>query len=128
MPDSEHAIVIAATAEDWPDGRTLTPRRTTREPNGTLWFGADLDREGDQIWFRIDENGIRRIPHATPEGRGRRVLDALHVRLAAPQPVRCGINRFDVRVDENVARLLTLDTDRSLEYILQKIYRQCLDT
>lgn len=58
MPDSEHAIVIAAAAEDCPDGRTLTPRQTTREPNGTLWFGADLEREGDQLWFRIDEQAI----------------------------------------------------------------------
>ncbi len=100
MPDSEHAIVIAAAAEDWPDGRTLTPRQTTREPNGTLWFGADLDRDDGQVWFRIDEAAIRRMPDATPEGRGRRVLDALHVWVAADRPLRCGINRFEVQVDQ----------------------------
>ena len=58
-------------------GHTLTPRRATREPNGCLWFGADRDREGSQAWFRTEEDAIRRMPDATPEGRGRRVLDAL---------------------------------------------------
>ena len=101
MPDSEEAIIIAAAADDWLDGRTLTPRRATCEPNGTLWFGADLDREGDQVWFRIEEEAIRRMPDATPQGRGRRVLDALHVWLAADRSLRCGINRFEVRVAES---------------------------
>ena len=101
MLASEHAIVIAAAAQDWPDGRTLTPRQGTREPNGTLWFGADLDPEGDQVWFRIEEDAIRRMPEETPEARGRRLLDALHVWLAADRSLRCGINRFEVRVAEN---------------------------
>ena len=102
MPAKEHPIVIAAPAEDWLDRLTLTPREPTREPNGTLWFGADLDREGGQVWFRIEEDAIRRMPDATPEGRGRRVLDALHVWLAADRPLRCGINRFEVRVAERL--------------------------
>ena len=100
MPDSEQAIVIAGTVEDRPDGRTLTPRKPTREPNGTLWFGANLDPADDQVWFRIEEQAIRRMPEATPEGRGRRVLDALRVWLAADRSLKCGINRFEVRVAE----------------------------
>ena len=73
MTDGERAIVIAGGSEDWPDGpRTLTARTPTREPNGTLWFGADLDPTGNQIWFRIAEDAIRRRPDRTPEGRGRR--------------------------------------------------------
>ena len=101
MLASEQAIVIARTAEDRPDGRTLTPRKATREPNGTLWFGADLDHAGDQVWFRIEEDAIRRMPDATPEARGRRLLDALAVWLAADRSLRRGINRFEVRVAED---------------------------
>ena len=41
------------------------------------------------------------MPGATPEGRGRRVLDALQVWVGGDRPLRCGINRFEVRVDEN---------------------------
>ena len=77
MPDSEHAIAIAAAAEDRPDDRTLKPRKPTREPNGTLWFSAELNPTGDQVWVQIEEKPIRRMPDRTPEGRSRRLLDAL---------------------------------------------------
>ena len=100
MPTGEQAIVIAGTADDWPDGRTLTPREPTCEPNGTLWFGAELD-EGEQVWFRIEEEAIRRMPQRNPEARGRRLLDALRIWLAADRSLRRGINRFEVRVAEN---------------------------
>ena len=60
MTGGELAIVIAGRREDWPRGaRTLTPREPTREPNGTLWFGADLDPDGSQVWFRITATGRR---------------------------------------------------------------------
>ena len=36
----------------------------------------------------------------TPDGRGRRLLDALHVWLAADRSLKCGIHRFEVRVSE----------------------------
>ena len=50
MTGGELAVVIAGRREDWPRGaRTLTPREPTREPNGTLWFGADLDPDGSQV-------------------------------------------------------------------------------
>ena len=101
MLASEQAIVIEGTGEDWPDGRTLRPRKATREPNGTLWFGADLDPAGDQVWFRIAEEAIRRMPDAPPAGRGRRLLNALRVWLAANRSLKCGINRFAVCVAEN---------------------------
>ena len=49
--------------EDWPSGfRTLTPRESTREPNGTLWSRAGLDPDGDQIWFRTGKETIGRMP------------------------------------------------------------------
>ena len=80
------AIVIAGTREDWPGGpRTLTPREPTREPNGTLWFGAELDPDGDQVWFRIAPAAVARMPAATPADRGRLLVDAL-IFWGAPPP------------------------------------------
>ena len=68
MTGGEMAIVIAGTRRDWPGGpRTLTPREPTREPNGTLWFGAELDPDGDQVWFRI----VRVAPAWSPASRRR---------------------------------------------------------
>ena len=52
--------------------QNLTPREPTREPNGTLWFGVELDHGGGQVWFRIAEEAIGRMPAETPAGRGRR--------------------------------------------------------
>ena len=76
------AVVIKGTREDWPGGaRTLTPRYPTREPNGTFWFGAELPA-GDQVWFRIAEEAIGRMPEKTPRDRGARLVDALIVWIA----------------------------------------------
>ena len=63
---SELAVVIAGTREDWPGGaRTLTPRESTREPNGrTLGFRAELDPDGDP--------GLVPAPTRTPSARCRR--------------------------------------------------------
>ncbi len=41
------------------------------------------------------------MPDPTPEARGRRLLNALRVWLAADRSLRRGINRFEVRVAEN---------------------------
>lgn len=102
MADGLLAIVIAGKRDDWPDRpRTLTPRRATREPNGTLWFGADLDASGDQIWFRIKEDAVKRMREITPEARGRRLIDALLTRVGKGDlPLRSTLNRFEVRVSE----------------------------
>lgn len=102
MSNAESAIVIAGRRDDWPDGpRTLEPRMATREPNGTLWFGADLDGSGDQVWFRIDEASIGRLPDKTPEAKGRRLVDALLTRVRTSDlPVDCALNRFEVRVSD----------------------------
>ena len=64
----EMAIVVEGRREDWPRGiRTLTPHDPIREPNGrTLWFGAELAPDGSQVWFRIDEDAIGRMPEKTP--------------------------------------------------------------
>ena len=78
MTSGELAIVIAGTHEDWSGGaRTLTRARV--HPNGTLSFGADgtlsfgaeLDPDGDHVWFRTEENAVGRMLAATPADRGR---------------------------------------------------------
>ena len=96
----ELAIVIEGRREDWPGGaRTLTPRDPTREPNGTLWFGAELPA-GDQVWFRIAEEAIDRMPEKTPRDRGARLIDALIVWITPDRQLTPGLNRFEVRVSE----------------------------
>ena len=100
MTDAELAIIIAGRREDWPGGpRTLTARTATREPNGTLWFGAELDPTGDQVWFRIDEEAIGRMPEQTAEARGRQLVDALLLRTDE-LPLKCAINCFEVGVSD----------------------------
>ena len=102
MADAEGAILIAGRRDDWPGGsRTLTPRKATREPNGALWFGAELDGSDAQVWFRIDEESIGRLPDKTPEARGRRLVDALLTWVGkSDRPLRSALNRFAVRVSE----------------------------
>ena len=94
--------LIEGRREDWPRGtRTLTPHDPIREPNGrTLWFGAGLDPDGEQVWFRIDEDAIGRMPEKTPAARGDRLIDALIVWITPDRPLEPGINRFEVRVSE----------------------------
>ena len=102
MTDDKAPIVIEGHRDDWPDGpRTLKPRAATREPNGTLWFGAEIESSGDQVWFRIEEDAIRRMPEKTPGARGRHLIDALltHVGKNGLQP-RSALNRFEVRVSD----------------------------
>ena len=101
MSGGELAIVIAGTRGDWPGGpRTLTPREPTREPHGTLWFGAELDPDGDQVWFRIAEAAVARMPAATPADRGRLLVDALIFWITPDRALQPGINRFEVRVSD----------------------------
>ena len=96
MTVGELAIVIEGRREDWPGGaRTLTPRVPTPEPNGTFWFGAELDRHGGQVWFRVAGEAIGRMPEKTPWGlrpaRGRRPHRLDHAgppARARPQPLR----------------------------------------
>ena len=51
------------------------------------WFGAELDPDGDQIWFRIDEDAIGRMPEKTPAARGDRLIDALIVWITTDRPL-----------------------------------------
>ena len=90
------AIVIAGWRGDWPGGpRILMPREPSLEPNGTLWFGAELDPDGDPdgdpVWFRIDEEALGRMPEKTPAARGTRLVDALIVWITPDRPLEPGL-------------------------------------
>ena len=101
MTDDRPKIVIKGKREDWPGGvRTLTPCDPTREPNGTFWFGVELGPDGRQVWFRIGEEAIGRLPEKTPAARGRRLVDALIVWITPDRQLKPGINHFEVRVSE----------------------------
>ena len=85
-------IVIEGTRTDWPGGaRTLLPRDHSREPNGqTFWFGAEVDPDGCQVWFRITSEALRRMREETPRARGTRLIDALFALAAAGPSVGTG--------------------------------------
>ena len=62
---------------------------------------AELDDpDGDQVWFRIAEEALGRMPDKTPAGRGRCLIDALIVWVTPDRPLHPGLNRFEVRVSE----------------------------
>ena len=65
---------------------------------GGPWPPATLS--GGQVWFRIAEEAINRLPEKTPTDRGRRLVDALIVWITPDRPLHPGINRFEVRVSE----------------------------
>ena len=101
MIGGELAIVIEGTREDWTGGaRTLTARDSTREPNGTFWFGAQLDPAGDQVWLRITEDAVGRMPEKTPRALGARLVDALLVWTTPDRQPEPGLTRFEVQVSE----------------------------
>ena len=59
MLASEQAIVIAGTGEDWPDGRTLTPRKPTHEPNPDYARGADFGGDtGATVWYKRSVHNV----------------------------------------------------------------------
>ena len=84
-------------------GLELSPCSVFRHESGRypFWFGAELDDpDGDQVWFRIAEEALGRMPDKTPAGRGRCLIDALIVWVTPDRPLHPGLNRFEVRVSE----------------------------
>ncbi len=101
MTDHSTRIIIAGTREDRPGGtRALTPRDPCREPNGTHGFGADLDPDAKQVWFRVASEDIRRIRAETPRTRGDRVVDARLAWLSPRHRPRRHLNRFELRISD----------------------------
>ena len=103
MTGARPEIVIEGTLGDWPNGaRTLSPRDPCREPNGqTLWFGAEFDPDGSQVWFRIASEAVRRMKEQTPGVRGDRLLDALFAWLTQDRQLAPDLNRFQVLVSDD---------------------------
>ena len=70
MTDHGPRVIIAGTREDWPGGvRTLIPREPTREPNGTLWFGAEIRPHGEAAPGRDPD--ARRLARRQPGPPGK---------------------------------------------------------
>lgn len=95
-------IIIEGTRTDWPGGaRTLTPRNPSREPNGqTFWFGAQVDPDGCQVWFRITSDSLGRMEEKTPRARGSRLVDALVAWLSPDRRLGRELSRFEFLVSE----------------------------
>ena len=69
--------------------------------NRTGPSGSGRARSGlDQVWFRLAEEAVDRMPAETPADRGGRLVDALIVWLEPARRLEPAINRFEVRVSE----------------------------
>ncbi len=81
MADDGLAIIIKGRREDWPGGaRTLTPLPPLprgKPFRGAHWFGAELDPDRSEVWFRITGKDIHRMREKTPRARGARLIDEL---------------------------------------------------
>ena len=100
MADDSLAVVIEGRRDDWPGGaRLLMPCPPSREPNGrTYWFGAELDPDGRQLWFRITSEAIHRMREKTPRARGACFVDALITWMTPERQLGPELNRFQVHV------------------------------
>ena len=103
LPDDELVALPQGLADEgckiplpWPGGaRTLTPREPGREPNRqTFWFGAELDPDGSQVWFRITSEAVRRMREGDAVARGERLVDALLAWLTPARRLGPEVNRF----------------------------------
>ena len=66
----------------------------------TFWFGAELNPDAGQVWIRVAEEAIGRMPEKTPGDRGRRLVDALIVWITPDRQLEPGVNPFQVRVSD----------------------------
>ena len=95
-----------AYARTGPGGAiTLTARESTREPNGTSWFRAEFDLDGEQVWFRtrrgrsagMPGRDDRRRPHRLGLRWNRQLRRPASTasRSGSPRPARGGLNAWD---------------------------------
>ena len=102
MVDDGPAIVIEGKREDWPGGtRILKPLPPEPQKPRACWFGAALDPDGNEVWFRITWEAIRRMREETPGARGERLIDVLLAWMTADRQLVSELNRFQVSVSDN---------------------------
>ena len=65
------------------------------------WFGAELDPDGNEVWFRITWEAIRRMREKTPRARGERLIDVLLAWMTADRQLEPELNRFQVCLSDN---------------------------
>ena len=97
------AIVIEGTREDWPGGpRTLPPLDPDQVPSRqTTWFGALVDPDGREVWFRITMEAVRQMQEETPGACANRLVDALLAWLSDDRADQLeDLNRFLVYVSD----------------------------
>ena len=88
----------------WKAGRWPRAARSEpgREPNRqTFWFGAELDPDGSQVWFRITSEAVRRMREGDAVARGERLVDALLAWLTPARRLGPEVNRFQVLVSDD---------------------------
>ena len=66
-----------------------------------MWFGAEFDPDGSQVWFRIAAEAVRRMKEQTPGARGDRLVDALFAWLTPDRQLAPDLNRFQVLVSDD---------------------------
>ena len=102
MTDHGPAIVIEGKREDWPGGtRILTPLPPEPQKPRACWFGAALDPDGNEVWFRITWEAIRGMKEKTPGARGEHLIDVLLAWMTADRQLVSEFNRFQVCVSDN---------------------------
>ena len=102
LPVAEPAIrsvqerVVSPGGGEDPDRAGPHPGTRTG-PSGS---GPSSAPTANQVWFRIAEEAIGRMPEKTPRARGARLVDALIVWITPDRQLGPGLNRFEVRVSE----------------------------
>ena len=74
---------------------------TGRYRAALLYYGAELNPDGRQVWFRITAEAVCRMREKTPLARGERLIDALLAWLTPDQGLKRELNRFEVLVSDD---------------------------
>lgn len=98
------AIVIEGKCAVWPSGpQTLKSLPPDRERDrAAFWFGTRAELGGNEVWFRIASEAVRRMREKTAELRGARLVALLIAWLnESPDHQLDDLNEFQVLVAED---------------------------